>query len=148
VATISSPLAVYAATDQARASAVIQGLGNIPSVAVVSGSLGQTVNALGALQTQIDSSNPIVLLVSSASASTPLFQDIAVYCQGQSKRLIVIDLDDVGAANVTGNIKNFSDTVISSCDAELEGVLEAPDRWTLPSGEPYPETGIKHQSKC
>jgi len=139
---------VYAAQDQARASAVLQSLGNIPSAVVASGSLGQTVQSLGSLQAQIDASNPIVLLISSSSATSVLFQDIAVYCQNQSKRLIVIDLDDAGTANVTGNLKNFSDSVICSADPELEEILEAPDRWTLPSGEPYPETGIKYQKKC
>ena len=148
MATVSSPLAVYAAQDQARASVVLQTLGNIPSAAVPSGSLGQTVQSLGSLRSQIDASNPIVLLVSSTSASSVLFQDIAVYCQNQSKRLVVIDLDDAGTSNVTGNIKNFSDSVICSTDPELADILEAPDRWTLPSGEPYPETGIKHQKKC
>lgn len=148
MAATSSPLAIYAAQDQARASALIQGLGNIPSVAITPGSLAQKVQSVGNLKSQIDSSDPIVLLVSSGSTSSPLFQDIALYCQSQTKRLIVIDLDDVGAANISGNIKSFSDTVISSCDPELESILDAPDRWTLPSGEPYPETGIKHQKKC
>jgi hypothetical protein len=148
VASASSPLAIYATQNQARASAVLQGLGNIPSVSVSTGDLGQAIQSLNSLKSQIDGSNPIVLLVSSSSAGSVLFQSIALYCQSKTKRLIVIDLDDVGNANVTGNIKNFSDTVISSCDPELEGILESPDRWTLPSGEPYPETGIKHQKKC
>lgn len=111
MATASSPLAIYAAQDQARASVVIQGLGNITSVAVPSASLGQALSSLGNLQAQIDASSPIVLLVSSITASSALFQSIALYCQSQSKRVIVIDLDDAGTANVTGNIKNFSDTV-------------------------------------
>lgn len=142
------PLAIYAAPDQARASVALQGLGNVPSIAVQLTALGQTVQSVNGLQSQIDGSDPIILLVSSNSASSALFQNIAVYCQNQSKRLIVIDLDEAGTANVVGNLKNFGDTIISASDPELEKILEAPDRWTLPTGEAYPETGIKHQKKC
>jgi len=148
VATIGSPLAIYAAQDQARASVALQSVGNIQSVAVPSASLGLTVQAAGGLQQQIDQSNPIILLVSSTSASSSLFQDIALYCQNNSKRVIVIDLDEAGTDNIVGNMKNFGDTVISSADPELEDILETEDRWTLPSGEAYPETGIEHQKKC
>ena len=148
MATVGPPLAIYAAPDQARASTVVQSLGNIPSVPVPEASLVNTVQSLGPLQSQINGSNPIILLVSASSASSILFQSVAVYCQSESKRLIVIDLDDAGTANVTGNIKNFSDSVICSSDPELSQIVEAPDRWTLPSGKPYPETGIKHQKKC
>lgn len=148
MATTSSPLAVYAAQDQASASTVIQNLGSVSAVAVPAADLGLSLQALASLRSKIDASDPIVLLVSSTSASSVLFQDVALYCQSQSKRLIVIDLDDAGTANVTGNIKNFGDSMIPACDPELEGILDGPDKWSLPSGEPYPETGIKHQPKC
>jgi hypothetical protein len=148
VATTSSPLAIYAAQDQTRAAMVLQNIGGMPAVAVSSGDLAQPVQGIASLQTRIEGSNPIVLLVSAASSSSALFQSIALYAQAGSKRLIVIDLDDAGDTNVTGNIKNYSDTVICSSDPGLDSILDAPDRWTLPSGEPYPETGIKHQPKC
>lgn len=148
MAATSSPLAIYAVQDQARSTTVLHNFGSIPAVAVSPSELGQAIQGLAKLQSQIDGSDPIILLVSAASAPSTLFQSISLYTQVQSKRLIVIDLDDAGEANVVGNIKNYSDTVICSSDPELEDILDAPDRWTLPSGEVYPETGIKHQPKC
>lgn len=148
VASALTPLAVFAVQDEGRATPIVHSLGSVPSVAVPTGELIRQVQSIDSLRTQIDASDPIILLVSAASASSPLFQSIALYTQSESKRLIVIDLDDAGTTNVVGNIKHYSDTVICSSDPELPDVLEAPDRWTLPDGKPYPETGIKYQSKC
>src|ERR1700741_2010330 len=143
-----SPIAVFAQSDQARAQAVVQSLGGIQAVSVPIASLAQPVQSLAALQAQLGNANPIVFLVGSVSGTSTLFQSIALFAQQQSKRLLIIDLDNAGLANVSGSIKQLGDSVIAASDPKLPEVLDTPDRWTLPDGSPYPETGIKHQKKC
>lgn len=148
MASVLPPLAIYAASDQQRATGVLQAIGNIASVSVQASDLSQQVQSVGGLQQKIDASDPIVLIVSTQSASSPLFQSIALYAQQNAKRLIVIDLDNAGQENIVGNLKNFGNSVIGASDPEIEKILGGPDRWTLPNGSAYPETDIDYQKKC
>lgn len=142
------PLAIFAQQDAARAQAVLQGIGCSNSAVVSQADLIQSTSQIGELQSQIAAANPIILLVSAGSANSILFQSIALFAQQGSKRLIIIDLDETGQANIGGSLKHFGDCVISASDPGISEVLDSPDRWTLPDGSPYPETGIKHQKKC
>jgi hypothetical protein len=148
MATSPSPLAIYAQADAVRAQPVVQALGGVATAPVPNSSLAQPVHAFPSLQALVASANPILLLVSSASVSSPLFQTLALFVQQNSKRLIVIDLDNMAHGAASGNLKHLSDTIIAACDPQLPEVLDRPDRWTLPSGDSYPEQPIKRQKKC
>lgn len=149
MATSNTPLAVVAQSDAARAQLTIQALSNIATAPVPNASLAQPLHLLASLQARLASADPIVLLVSGASNNSTLFQTIALFAQLHGKRLIVIDLDNAAQGAVSGgNLGHLGDTVIAACDPQLPDVLNAPDRWTLPSGESYPEKPIKRQKKC
>ena len=148
MATSNSPLAVYAQSDAARAQPIVQALGNVATAPVPNASLGQPLHALTSLQARLASTDPIVLLVSGASKSSTLFHTVALFAQLHGKRTILVDLDNSAQGAVSGNLGNLSDTVIAACDPHLPEILEAPDRWTLPSGDSYPERPIKRQKKC
>ncbi|MEA3037960.1 MAG: hypothetical protein QOE79_473 [Sphingomonadales bacterium] len=149
MATSTAPLAVYAQSDAVRAQPTLQALGNIAAAPVPNVSLKQPLHALSSLEGRLASADPIVLLVSGASKGSALFETVALFAQMHSKRLIVIDLDNAAQGAVSGgNLGHLSDTVIAACDPGLPEVIDGPDRWTLPSGDSYPEKPIKRQSKC
>lgn len=148
MATTASPIALYAQSDQAKAQSVLQTLGGIPGLSVPNSALGQSIQAAASVLAQLATADPIVLLVSSASRNSALFQSIGLYTQQQLKRLIVIDLDNQAHGAVSGALGDFSDSVISVSDPELPEVIAGKDRWKLPGGGDYPERKIKRQKKC